>query len=565
MTRKIKEVPVSPFDKDRFIGTVLKITPNYTKVALPFASKPTAKQLHGQYIGAGEVGELVFFEDSDRTILGRITEVTLEDSDMMKKQTQPEPVQANNLSSIGIIQLLAQWDFITGEVSRGISRYPRIGAFVYSAHPKLVQLISQGEIESGAPVIDLALIPHSDVSVSVLPEDLFGRHLAILGSSGGGKSWSVARIVQEIRDKGGKVILIDPTGEFHATDGGTVHLAVKEVEHKNEELVSFSYKHLTESDLFAIFQPSLGMQAPALRSAIRHLKLVGLDPNCADENGIVKIESKSDLDHIMQLEREKFKELIRPGADFNIMNLVEQIQQECYKFDSYGNLKFDDFKYSACYPMVSRIEGAIISDELAFLFDPSSDASLVDKIDEFLCDDTTNVLRISLKNVSYERSAREILVNSLGRLLLNRARKGAFKELPTVIVLDEAHQFLNKNIGDEEMSFKLDAFGLIAKEGRKYGLTTVLATQRPRDIPHDVLSQMGSMIVHRLVNEGDIAVIEKASGDLDKSILNFLPTLNQGEAIILGTGHPIPLTMHIIQPNEKPDSKGPDYSKYYKK
>jgi len=76
---------------------------------------------------------------------------------------------------------------------------------------------------------------------------------------------------------------------------------------------------------------------------------------------------------------------------------------------------------------------------------------------------------------------------------------------------------MGRSVGDEFNSVSLDAFGLIAKEGRKYGLTTVLATQRPRDVPQDVLSQLGTLFVHRLTNERDRETIERACGDLDRS------------------------------------------------
>lgn len=70
-----------------------------------------------------------------------------------------------------------------------------------------------------------------------------------------------------------------------------------------------------------------------------------------------------------------------------------------------------------------------------------------------------------------------------------------------LVFIDESHQFLNKSIGDDISKMNLTAFGDIAKEGRKYGLNLVMATQRPRDIPEDVLSQIGTLIVHRLTNE----------------------------------------------------------------
>jgi DNA helicase HerA-like ATPase len=143
------------------------------------------------------------------------------------------------------------------------------------------------------------------------------------------------------------------------------------------------------------------------------------------------------------------------------------------------------------------------------------------------------------------------------------ARKGTFRNNPTVVILDEAHQFLDKSLGDEYSRISLESFGLIAKEGRKYGLTTLLATQRPRDIPEDVLSQMGMFIVHRLINEKDRQVVEKACGNMDASAAAFLPTLGQGEAIVVGIDSPMPLPVQIIRPSATPQSEGPQYKKHW--
>ena len=123
-------------------------------------------------------------------------------------------------------------------------------------------------------------------------------------------------------------------------------------------------------------------------------------------------------------------------------------------------------------------------------------------------------------------------------------------------MLDEAHQFLNKSVGDEYNRFNLESFGIIAKEGRKYGLFTVLSTQRPRDIPEDVLSQMGMFIVHRLINEHDRQVVERACGSLDRSATDFLPILGQGEALLVGLDTPMTMPIQILEPPETPDSKG---------
>jgi len=139
-----------------------------------------------------------------------------------------------------------------------------------------------------------------------------------------------------------------------------------------------------------------------------------------------------------------------------------------------------------------------------------------------------------------------------------------FKKQPVVIFLDEAHQFLDKQLGDENTKYPLDSFDLIAKEGRKYGLTICIATQRPRDIPEGVLSQMGTLIVHRLINDRDREVVERASGEIDRSAAEFLPTLAPGQAVIIGVDFPIPLTIQIKKPNAIPDSQGPNYQEHWK-
>ena len=208
---------------------------------------------------------------------------------------------------------------------------------------------------------------------------------------------------------------------------------------------------------------------------------------------------------------------------------------------------------------MSRIESELASPNLECLFAPAGLEPLPCVVEAFLADPAQRVLRISLEFLSFEHNAREVVANAVGRYLLGLARQGCFLANPVVALLDEAHQFLDKSVGDEFSRTDLDAFGLIAKEGRKYSLTCVLATQRPRDIPEDVLSQMGMFIVHRLINERDRNVVEKACGDLDASAATFLPILGQGEAVVVGVSSPMPLPVAINRPQRPPSSRSADY------
>ena len=143
------------------------------------------------------------------------------------------------------------------------------------------------------------------------------------------------------------------------------------------------------------------------------------------------------------------------------------------------------------------------------------------------------------------------------------ARLGKFAVRPTVVFLDEAHNFLNRHIHNEDAVARLDAFELIAKEGRKYGLNICLSTQRPRDITKGVLSQMGTLVVHRLTNDHDREVVERACGEINRSASSFLPNLEPSEAVIIGADFPIPLTIQITPPTAKPKPAGPNYQQHW--
>jgi DNA helicase HerA-like ATPase len=161
--------------------------------------------------------------------------------------------------------------------------------------------------------------------------------------------------------------------------------------------------------------------------------------------------------------------------------------------------------------------------------------------------------------LSFAYDVRSIVANAIGRHLLTSAREGTFAGKPIVVILDEAHNFINRSIGEEGSKHPLDAFENIAREGRKFNHTMVFQTNRPRHLPERVITQMEPMLEHRLPKNRDRDVVEKASGDIDRAAASFLPSLSPGEAILLGTYFTFPLSIRIIPPVYPPDSKGPDF------
>ena len=264
------------------------------------------------------------------------------------------------------------------------------------------------------------------------------------------------------------------------------------------------------------------------------------------------------------------KEIEDNSCNFDILYLIEQIKEECIypsgntnklpdpkKWGGY-DAKTYDYQTSLIGRIADLINTEIFNKLLGFQGEPIGCNSIVDGIEKFIAQNDEQILRISFENIPSSFSVKEITANALASFLLNLARQDKFRIDPLILVVDEAHQFLNKNIKDEFFeSQTLDAFDLIAKECRKYGMFLCLATQMPRDIPTGTLSQMGTFIVHRLINELDKKSIESAASSANRSVLSFLPILGEGEVLLVGVDFPMPLLVKISEPAKKPQSNTP--------
>lgn len=560
-----------------YVGQLCSVSAQAVKFNLNDAGSPSGAHFLGGRYGKGEVGEFVLIEGQINLLLGRVVEIHLPDSD--RRLIDSSHARVSDLAGIGTIQLLGSVAMDSLRVSAGVDSYPRLGDRVYAApHSFIANLPKFMEAEDGESSKVLLTLGSIDVApesyVSVKPEKLFGRHCAILGATGGGKSWTTARIIEECLRFKTKIILLDATGEYRGFDGDHVsnfHLGKPVNTARSSKPCSLPQTSFVESDFIALFEPAGKVQGPKLRAAMRSLRLATLAPNVAT-GGIIKKIDQSKTPIIAEEIKAGISEKIDdPRQAFDVSMLVAQIEQECVYPDGFGAARgskdtakwgADSGEVSYCLSLMSRINGILTSPSFDCVF-KSKDPSLTEEISSFVTNDN-RLLRICLSGVAFEFKAREIIANVIGRHLLNMARAGAFKSRPLVVIVDEAHNFLGRQIGTDDAVARLDAFELIAKEGRKYGLNICLSTQRPRDITEGVLSQMGTLVVHRLTNDRDREVVERACGEIDRSASSFLPNLKPGEAAIIGADFPIPLTIQVFPPNAKPFSDGPNYQDHWK-
>lgn len=545
---------MKPFDHNKFVGYVCEVTPQYVRLQIPSAKLLHTFYFNGEIFSGGSVGSFVVIEGQEYGFLGRVFELNLPQGERTEITNRSINEEDTQFHPIAKVELLALFDIYKPEsIIKTVSRYPSVGSKVFSCSDEQIgAYISAFGIKTGdkdVPFAPLGKLTSNNALCNISLNSLFGRHCAVLGTTGGGKSWTVAKLLELASDyTENKCILIDATGEYN-----NINENIQNIELGTGEYI-FDYKNLSIDELYYLLHPSSKTQVPKLMEAIRSLKMSKLDNNTElslyykqnpQGNPIKgniykakKIKRAFEVfyyNHIVQIEDKSC------NFDFNL--LAAQITNEC-NWDSdrnnpsmWGDRNENDV--SNCISLISRINNVMSTSEYNKIFgfrkDTIPDAKdLREGIQEFLKGENS-VLRLNFSKVSFDYQVREILVNAIGNYLLNEARKGLYKDNPIIIFMDEAHQFLNKSIADEYFSAKpLDAFEQISKEARKYGLFLCIATQMPRDIPLGTLSQMGTFVVHRLINEQDKKAVENAASAANRNSLSFLPSFGEGEALLVG-------------------------------
>lgn len=562
---------MQPFDYHYFIGYVSQVTPQYVKIHFPSSTLLSKFIFSGEEFNGGLVGTYISIEGENYGFVGQLQEIEVPEKERLslsetafKNQEFHPTAKAEILLSFDLFEM--------GKVTKGANVYPTIGAKVFVCTRKFVQKYVQGfgQKENSEVLMHIGYLNSDEqTEVTVSQQSFFGRHCAVVGTTGGGKSWSLSKLMEEARNNNTKCILVDPTGEYANLNGKHCILA---------ENSFFNYKRLTVSDLFLLLKPSERAQAPKLLEAVKTLKTLkiardsgGLDEYYQNnqEKNVFKKENLS-KEGFIQFQRKNYEKIDVDELDFDIKYLARQIQLECiYDMDyrksnpnCWGGRSEQDS--ANCISLVTRTN-AFVNDKnyknILGIGSNSGKEDLAETLMGFLISDNSEtLLRIGFEKVGYDFSIREIIANALAKYLLKMARERVFKENPTIFFLDEAHQFLNKRVTDDNFTaYSLNAFDQIAKECRKYGLFLCIATQMPRDIPVGTLSQMGTFLVHRLINYNDKEAIKQSCATANSSTLAYLPVLGEGEAILTGVDFPMPLLLKMTAPIKKPDSATPKF------
>lgn len=572
----------NPFNHSHFIGYINQVSPQFVKIHFPSSILMKSFSFYGEDLKGGLVGSYVVIEGEKYGFLGKILELSLPEKERL--ELSEKSFNTKDFHPTGKIEILISFDlFNPNVIDKGLNSLPLIGSKVFICSSEFIKNYFKGfgvkaEHRDNAPVIKFGKLTYDkSTTIELSQQALFSRHCAVVGTTGGGKSYTVSKLIEGIIENKGKAIIIDPTGEYSTYDN--------KPEVEKTVLITdsfFSYKNLTISDLFVLFRPAGQVQQPILLEAIKSLKIAyclirdkekynPLEENkkvtlsigkkqMILENGCVVKQNNEvrpflNAHYIYKSEIEN-----SDNSEFDITKLHHQIINECFQIEGEKWRNFrDERNFGNSTSLLMRINNLLSDNDYKkmFGFEFSENKDLISIIDDFLKSDK-NILRIGFENVPYNFQVREILANAIGKYLLNLSRIDKFKQNPLVLFVDEAHQFLNKKVKDEYFeSTELNSFDTIAKESRKYGLFLCIATQMPRDIPTGTLSQIGTFISHRLINHQDKEAIANACSSANRDTLAFLPILGSGEAILMGVDFPMPVMLKVDLPIIEPNSSTP--------
>lgn len=468
-----------------------------------------------------------------------------------------------------------------------------------------IKKIYQSSIGETEKFVFSSLSQMRDIDVPVNGNKFFNKHIAVVGATGSGKSCAVARIIQNvINAKTGKynglnnshIIIFDIHSEYKK--------AFSDANYINIDNMRLPYWLLNSEELEQILLDTGDRdnynQSSVFRSLVtenkrKHNK--GIDKVFYDsplffdineiENALVNLKnetknSKSSNKYMLIDKSYALKDgktEVDSGIELNDEERWEKYFEKVYKFHptKNQNVTKGDYADGTLDKFVSRFQAKIRQDRLEFLFgEQSKKITFEDAVKKFIGykeSDNANVTIIDLNGVPFE--ALSITVSLISRILFeygyyykkirtkNDPEEKINNDTPLLLVYEEAHRYVPKSDLVRYRASK-NSIERIAKEGRKYGVSLLIASQRPSEISETIFSQCNNFIVMRLTNPDDQNYIKRLLPDTLGSMTETLPSLEAGEALLIGDSVVMPSIVYIKRAEPEPSSNDIPYLDIWK-
>jgi DNA helicase HerA-like ATPase len=468
----------------------------------------TTIELGSQGAARAEIGSLVKIRTRTASVVGIISAL---------KQTERADRILVEMILVG--ELLTQDG--TVRFSRGVTHFPCIGDEAFPAGHEDHALVYGHE---GQATIDVGtLYQDPAIPARLLADELFSKHFAIVGTTGCGKSSALTGIIHRAlaNHQYAHVLILDMHGEYHQAFGASAEVIRAGSLHLPFWLLNFQELRsvLTSPD------DHYDAQTEILCDAVIVAKKRYADAAAGRIRANRVVESASGT--------------VDSPTPFRLSDLTNYIDEQLGKLERpYPTLAYRRLKL--------RIEALASDPRFSFMFgNPNMEDTMVDILAQLfrVPNDGRPVTVVELSTVPEE--ILDVVILLISRLAFDLA-VWSDGGLPVLLVCEEAHRYIP---ADDRKGFlpTRQALSRIAKEGRKYGLSLALLTQRPSELETTVLSQCSTILAMRLSTESDQKVMRSNVHDSTFGILEYLPLLADREAIVIGCGAPMPMRIKFTE------------------
>ena len=499
-----------------------------------------------------QVNNLVAIKASKQrqTLIGMVSKIIRKFSEMLDDNDEIEKDDVVKITLIGT--LLDKFGTRENIFKRTLESVPEITAQCYimnnedlSNFMSVLSVNSEGK-DNSLKIGNYTL--NKDATAYLDGNRLFQKHAVIVGSTGSGKSCTVATLIEEIAKlQSSNAVVFDIHGEYEPIIGENIkHFKIAgPSDGVSDGFIYLPYWLLTYEEMISMMIDRSDNNAP------NQAMIFSRTVYKCKKDYLISVGKSDIVDDIT----------IDSPTPYDIKTLLDElnaINSEVVPGAKAGSTKKGDFN-GTLSRFIQRLENKVSDKRLNFLF--SSDESLLNY--DYMVELCSKLMLPASSNggvkiIDFSEVPSDVLplvVSLVARLIFSVQQWTDREKInPIAIFCDEAHLYIPQNTKQGIEAQSLNSFERIAKEGRKYGIGLVVITQRPSEVDRTVLSQSSNFIAMRLPNADDQNVIKKLLPDSLGNFGELLPILDVGEALIVGDASLLPSRINVNKPNPEPNS-----------
>lgn len=508
-----------------------------------------------EYVNSVQVNQIVQINSSktNEKIIGLVTKI-LRKSSPIDSNVDLITTSFENSIRIILVGILKEKEGEKRNVfKRTLNTVPSLDADCYLLQgndlSNFMKSISSG---SSNPLMIGKYTMSDDSDANLDGNKFFQRHAVIVGGTGSGKSWTVANILEKAANlKSVNVVVFDIHGEYsplnELPNAELLKIAGPGDKANNAQAIFLPYWLLSYDEMSAMLLDRSDMNAPNQSRALFDLIL-----------RMKYAKVKEEKDQVTEANM-----TVESPIPYKIQDVLDELKRLDVEMVAGARSEKQGPLNGKLTRFIQRLESKITDKRLNFLFNNDTTLLKYDWFEELITKLLGYGNNNGVKIIDFSEVPSDILpliTGLMGRLIFTIQQWTDITERhPIAIFCDEAHLYLPVSSTDSLEERGIKNFERIAKEGRKYGVSLVVISQRPSDVSKTILSQCGNFIAMRLTNPEDQNVIRRLFPDSLGDFAEMLPILDVGEGLVVGDSSLLPSRVILDKPKIQPNSSTVDF------